>query len=95
MKNLLRKYLLSLVDEEGRGNCVVYAITVWLVERNVVLHVRRSPDFPLLPRVSFSFGTSKNKYRFQHVGPVRKDGWRRWLPLHAIWFKGVVRRDFT
>lgn len=78
-----------------RSNCLVYALLTKYLHPQVRLRVRRSPDFPLLPRISLSWNGGLTWHRFMHAEQPRKDGWRRWLPLHALWFIGTSRRDLT
>ena len=92
----MRRIQADMQSGRRRGNCLAYALLVKLIEGSAVeLRFRRSPDFPLLPRVSYRFQGCKQWLRFQHLDRIRKDGWRRWLPLHALWFYGTARRDLT
>jgi hypothetical protein len=76
-----------------RSNCILWALGKRIIAGGE-LHVRRSPDFPLLPRVCWTGDYGRTWWRFMHIERPRTDGWRRWLPLHCLWFKGRARRDF-
>jgi len=76
-----------------RSNCIVWAL-LKRITRGGTLHVRPSPDFPLLPRVCWSGDGGRTWWRFMHIERPRTDGWRRWAPVHCLWFPGRPRRDF-
>ena len=77
-----------------RSNCVVWALRQKL-RHGGRIRVRRSPDYPLLPRAAWS-DDGRTWYRFTHARPLRNPaGLRKWLPLHALWFRGQPRKDTT
>lgn len=92
---MVADYLSGMQQGQSRGNCLVFAMLFRLAYRDVRLRFRRSPDFPLLPRVSYSVDGGRTWFRFMHRTPPAKGGWRKWLPVHAVWFRGVVRRDIA
>lgn len=76
-----------------RSNCIAWALGQWW-RTGGIIRVRRSPDYPLLPRVAWS-RDGKTWYRFMHVSRTKATGMRKWVPVHAIWFHGKVLRDIT
>jgi hypothetical protein len=77
-----------------RSNCIVWGLSM-LLRNGGMLLVRRSPEYPMLPRVSWSID-GRVWWRFMHIGRGNKPtGFKKWLPLHALWFTGDAKRDIV
>jgi hypothetical protein len=75
-----------------RGNCIAWALRQWFMEGGYI-RIAQSPDFPLLPRVSWS-PNNETFYRYHPVSVHGKpSGFTRWFPVHCLWFRGKVVRD--
>jgi hypothetical protein len=76
-----------------RSNCIVWAIQQY-ISFGGYIRVKQSPVYPLLPRVSWSMDKQR-WYRWMHNKDVvhPDSGWKKYLPVHAVWFKGGPKRD--
>lgn len=75
-----------------RGNCLAWAL-LQKMKHGGHIRIRRSPTYPMLPRTAWSQdGKSWLRYHFI-TPPVAVTPWMKWLPVHAVWFRGKVIRD--
>ena len=80
-------------EKQGYSNCFLYAVSQWLKSGGYIV-IRKSrwgwwPHF-----LHAQLDTTSNKLEIDHfvpVEPIPPTGWRRWLPVHIVFFRGRVK----
>jgi hypothetical protein len=83
---------MTIYPEPARCNCVAWALYMRL-RYGGEFRCRQSPVYPMLPRAAWRASKDAPWLRYHLKGVVRVTALRKWIPLHAIWFKGKVIRD--